>query len=307
MTILFEHDAALDHITPPGHPERVERIQAIRRALASDEFRGLDRRTAPIGARDDVLRCHPSTYIDRIAAAIPKDGYLSLDADTHVSSGSLTAAYHAVGGACAAVDAVLAGEDQTAFLLMRPPGHHAEAATPMGFCLLGTAAIAVKRALDHHGLSRVAVLDFDVHHGNGTQSLLWDEVRALFASSHQSPLWPGTGGAHETGAHDNVINAPLAPMTGAREMRQAWSDVILPAIDDFAPELIIISAGFDAHAQDPLANLNWVEEDFIWLTRAIRDVAQVHAGGRVVSTLEGGYDLDALASSAAAHIGALME
>ncbi len=307
MTILFEHDSALDHVTPPGHPERVARIEAIRRALADPDFAELDRRRAPIAAREDVLRCHPPAYIDRIAAAIPDEGYVSLDADTHVSSGSLTAAYHAVGGACAAVDAVLGGEDRTAFNLMRPPGHHAEAETPMGFCLFGTAAIAAKRALDHHGLSRVAVLDFDVHHGNGTQALLWDEARALFASSHQMPLWPGTGGAHETGAHDNVINAPLAPMTGRREMQRAWGDAILPAIDDFAPELVIISAGFDAHAEDPLANLNWVEDDFVWLTRAIREVADAHAGGRVVSTLEGGYDLDALASSTAAHIRALME
>ena len=307
MTILFEHDAALDHVTPPGHPERVARIEAIRRAISDADFVGLDRRKAPIAPREDVLRCHPPAYIDRIAAAIPDEGYVSLDADTHVSSGSLTAAYHAVGGACAAVDAVLAGEDRTAFVLMRPPGHHAEAETPMGFCLFGTAAIAAKRALDHHGLSRVAVLDFDVHHGNGTQALLWDEARTLFASSHQMPLWPGTGGAHETGAHDNVINAPLAPMTGRREMQRAWGDVILPAIDDFAPELVIISAGFDAHAEDPLANLNWVEDDFVWLTRAIREVADAHAGGRVVSTLEGGYDLDALASSTAAHIRALME
>ncbi len=307
MTILFEHDSALDHVTPPGHPERVARIEAIRRALADPDFAELDRRRAPIAAREDVLRCHPPAYIDRIAAAIPDEGYVSLDADTHVSSGSLTAAYHAVGGACAAVDAVLGGEDRTAFNLMRPPGHHAEAETPMGFCLFGTAAIAAKRALDHQGLSRVAVLDFDVHHGNGTQALLWDEARTLFASSHQMPLWPGTGGAHETGAHDNVINAPLAPMTGRREMQRAWGDAILPAIDDFAPELVIISAGFDAHAEDPLANLNWVEDDFVWLTRAIREVADAHAGGRVVSTLEGGYDLDALASSTAAHIRALME
>ena len=188
MTILFEHDAALDHVTPPGHPERVARIEAIRRALADPDFGRLDRRKAPIAAREDVLRCHPSAYIDRIAAAIPDEGYVSLDADTHVSSGSLTAAYHAVGGACAAVDAVLAGEDRTAFVLMRPPGHHAETETPMGFCLFGTAAIAAKRALDHHGLSRVAVLDFDVHHGNGTQALLWNEPRVQFFSSHQSRL-----------------------------------------------------------------------------------------------------------------------
>ncbi|NND20438.1 MAG: histone deacetylase family protein, partial [Silicimonas sp.] len=174
-------------------------------------------------------------------------------------------------------------------------------------CLFGNAAIAAKRALDHHGLDRVAVLDFDVHHGNGTQDLLWDEARTLFCSSHQMPLYPGTGGAHETGAHDNVVNAPLAPMTGGAEMRRAWGDIILPAVDDFAPELIIISAGFDAHQADPLANLNWTEEDFRWVTNAILDVAEAHSGGRVVSTLEGGYDLDALAASTAAHVGVLME
>ncbi len=307
MTILFEHDAALGHVTPPGHPERVARIEAIRRALSGSAFSGLDRREAPLAERAEVLRCHPERYVAGIEAIIPQEGYRSIDGDTHVSSGSLAAAMRAVGGVAAAVDAVIAGEDRTAFVAMRPPGHHAERETAMGFCLFGTAAIGAKRALDHHGLARVAVLDFDVHHGNGTQDLLWDEARALFASSHQSPLWPGSGAAHETGAHDNVINAPLAPMTGGAEMRRVWGDVILPAVDDFAPELIIVSAGFDAHADDPLANLNWQVEDFVWLTRAIREVADAHAGGRVVSTLEGGYDLDALAASTAAHVAALME
>ena len=212
-----------------------------------------------------------------------------------------------LGGCLTAVDAVLAGESKTAFVAMRPPGHHAETATAMGFCLFGNAAIAAKRALDHHGLSRVAVLDFDVHHGNGTQDLLWNETRTLFCSSHQMPLYPGTGAAHETGVDNNVVNAPLAPMTGGPEMRKAWGDIILPAVDDFAPELVIISAGFDAHAADPLANLYWHEEDFAWLTGAICEVAEAHAGGRVVSTLEGGYDLDALATSAAAHVRVLKE
>ena len=224
-----------------------------------------------------------------------------------MSPGSLDAALHAVGGCGAAVDAVLAGDSKTAFVAMRPPGHHAETQTAMGFCLFGTAAIAAKRALDHHGLSRVAVLDFDVHHGNGTQDLLWNEERTLFASSHQMPLYPGSGAAHETGAHNNVVNAPLAPMTGGVEMRRVWGDIILPAVDDFAPELIIVSAGFDAHAEDPLANLNWLEEDFVWVTRAICEVAEAHSKGRVVSTLEGGYDLDALAASTAAHVAALQE
>ena len=202
---------------------------------------------------------------------------------------------------------MLAGETKTAFVAMRPPGHHAETETAMGFCLFGTAAIAAKRALDHHGLRRVAVLDFDVHHGNGTQDLLWSEERTLFCSSHQMPLYPGSGAAHERGAYDNVLNVPLAPMTGGRDAQRAWGDVILPAVDDFAPELIIISAGFDAHAADPLANLNWTVDDFRWITEAICEVANAHAEGRVVSTLEGGYDLEALANSTAAHVAVLRE
>ncbi len=234
-------------------------------------------------------------YLDALRAAEPASGSVALDADTHLSKGSLRAALRAVGGACAAVDAVIAGEVANAFVGCRPPGHHAEAERPMGFCLFGTAAIAAKRALDHHGLARVAVLDFDVHHGNGTQALLWDEERTLFVSSHQSPLWPGSGGVHETGAANNVINLPLAPGTGGAEMRRAWEREAFPALEEFAPELVIVSAGFDAHAADPLANLNWREADFAWITGAICDLAAAHAGGRVVSTLEGGYDLDALA------------
>jgi acetoin utilization deacetylase AcuC-like enzyme len=305
MTLIFSHDAALAHVTPPGHPERVARAEAVWAALR--QIDGLDWREAPFADRTEVLRCHPESYLERIEAAIPDQSYVSLDADTHVSPGSLDAALRALGGCTAAVDAVVSGDAQNAFVAMRPPGHHAETATAMGFCLFGNAAIAAKRALDHHGLSRVAVLDFDVHHGNGTQDLLWSEARTLFCSSHQMPLYPGTGGAHETGAHDNVVNAPLAPMTGGAEMRRAWGDIILPAVDDFAPELIIISAGFDAHARDPLANLNWLEEDFRWVTEAICDVADSHAGGRVVSTLEGGYDLEALAASAAEHVRVLRE
>ena len=305
MTLIYKHDAALFHVTPPGHPERVARVEAVWAAL--QEIEGLTWREAPKAKRSEVLRCHPEDYLERVEAAIPDEGYVSLDADTHVSPGSLEAAMRALGGCTAAVDAVLAGEASNAFVAMRPPGHHAETGTAMGFCLFGNAAIAARRALDVHGLNRVAVLDFDVHHGNGTQDLLWNEERTLFCSSHQMPLYPGTGAAHETGAHDNVVNAPLAPMTGGVEMRQAWGDIILPAVDDFAPELIIISAGFDAHTRDPLANLNWTKEDFRWVTEAICDVAEAHSGGRVVSTLEGGYDLEALAESAAAHVNVLME
>ena len=254
-----------------------------------------------------MLRCHPEAYLAALREASPTEDYVSLDGDTHMSPGTLTAALHDVGGCVAAVDAVVAGEVANAFVGCRPPGHHAEAAKPMGFCLFGSAAIAAKRAVDHHGLDRVAVVDFDVHHGNGTQALLWDEPRTTFVSSHQSPLWPGSGSESETGAHDNVINIPLAPMTAGNEMRRRYSDEVFPALDDFAPELVIVSAGFDAHAADPLANLNWVEDDFRWVTEAICDLAEAHAGGRVVSTLEGGYDLDALAASVAAHLRVLME
>jgi acetoin utilization deacetylase AcuC-like enzyme len=306
-TAYFSHASGLAHVTPPGHPERVERLEAIAEALSASAFDGLDRREAPLAEDEEVLRCHPKAYLEALREASPDEGYVSLDGDTHMAPGSLTAALHAVGGCGAAVDAVLAGDVANAFVGCRPPGHHAEAATPMGFCLFGTAAIAVKRALDHHGLSRVALVDFDVHHGNGSQALLWDEERSLFVSSHQSPLWPGSGAVDERGAHDNVINAPLPPMSGGAEMRSVYSNEIFPALDDFAPELVIVSAGFDAHAADPLANLNWREDDFVWVTEAICDLADAHAGGRVVSTLEGGYDLDALGASVAAHVRVLME
>ncbi len=307
MTLLYEHDSALRHVTPPGHPEQIARIESIRHTLSDSKYDALERREAPMGDRADVLRCHPEDYVSRVEAAIPSNGIRSLDADTHVSPDSLEAAMRGVGACCSAVDELIAGDTKNAFVAMRPPGHHAERATAMGFCLFGNAAIAAKHALDAGGLSRVAVLDFDVHHGNGTQDLLWNEERTLFASSHQMPLYPGSGHVHETGAHDNVINVPLAPMTGGAEMKRAWGDIILPAVDDFAPELIIISAGFDAHAADPLANLNWSTDDFAWVTAAICDVADAHSQGRVVSTLEGGYDLNALAASVAAHIDVLME
>jgi len=306
-TALYHHAAFEGHVTTPGHPERAARLQAIQTALSAPEFDALDRRDAPVGRVADVLRCHPQDYVDRVTDAIPEDGWVALDGDTHVMAGSLEAAMRAVGANCAAVDAVLGGEVQNAFVACRPPGHHAEKATAMGFCLFGSVSIAAKYALEVHGLDRVAVVDFDVHHGNGTQDLLWDEPRVLFVSSHQMPLYPGTGAAHETGAHDNIMNLPLAPMTGGVAMQRAYSDEVLPALDDFAPELVLISAGFDAHADDPLANLLWHEEDFAWVTQAICDVADAHAGGRVVSTLEGGYDLNALGASVAAHVQVLME
>ena len=306
-TALFEHADFARHVTPPGHPERVARIEAVTAALADPAFAALDRREAPMATRGDLLLCHPEAYIDAVEAAVPDSGQVPLDADTFVSPGSLDAALRAVGANIAAVDAVLDGAVRNAFVACRPPGHHAERATAMGFCLFGNVAIAARHAAERRGLSRIAVVDFDVHHGNGTQDLLWDERRTLFISSHQMPLYPGTGHPRETGAHQNVMNVPLAPMTGGAEMRRLYEAEVIPALLDFGPELILVSAGFDAHAADPLANLNWSADDFAWITERICDVADDTCEGRVVSTLEGGYDLDALADSVAAHVGVLRE
>ncbi|AWI84229.1 acetoin utilization protein [Alloyangia pacifica] len=301
---LITHADCLDHLTPDGHPEQVARLDHVLHAL-----QGLDllRLAAPRCEDRDILRVHPQAYLDRLSGALPGEGLIPLDEDTWLSPRSLEAARRAVGGAVRAVDAVLAGEVKTAFCATRPPGHHAEAETPMGFCLFGNAAIAAKHALDHHGLERVAIVDFDVHHGNGTQALLWDEPRALVVTSQQYPLWPGTGAADETGGHHNVLNLPLPPGSGGAEMRAAYAAQAFPRLEAFRPELVIISAGFDAHADDPLAELNWREEDFEWLTRELCRIAQGTAQGRVVSLLEGGYDLRALADSARVHVEELIE
>ena len=306
-TLFFTDPACLDHVTPEGHPERVDRLRTILSALDDPVFDALDRRQAAPAAVAELLRCHPQSYVDQIRAAVPVLGQVQLDADTWISSGSWDAALNGLGALLGALDAVMSGEGRNAFAAIRPPGHHAETAKPMGFCLFGNVAIAAKRALDHHGLARVAVLDFDVHHGNGTQDLLWTEDRAMFVSSHQFPLWPGTGRADETGAHGNVINLPLPPGTDGPAFRAAWDEQVFPRIDSFAPELILVSAGFDAHRDDPLAQLALEVQDFDWITRRICDLADRHAGGRVVSALEGGYNLDALAASTAAHIKVLME
>ncbi|WP_104020133.1 histone deacetylase family protein [Roseovarius nitratireducens] len=302
-TALITHPDCLHHETPQGHPEQVARLV---RVLAALEGKAVVRVTAPLVAEDDLLRVHPKSYVDSIRAAAPAEGIAQLDADTWMSPGSLAAAHRAAGGAVRAVDLVLAGEAGNAFVATRPPGHHAERETPMGFCLFGNVALAAKHALDHHGLARVAVVDFDVHHGNGTQDLLEDEARALFISSHQFPLWPGTGTADETGPHDTVMNLPIAPGTGSEEFRRLYEDKVFPRIEAFAPELILVSAGFDAHADDPLADLRLETEDFAWLTDRLCDLADTLCGGRLVSCLEGGYDLDALAESAAAHVDRLI-
>ncbi|WP_225027939.1 histone deacetylase family protein [Xinfangfangia pollutisoli] len=294
--LVFSHADCLGHVTPPGHPERVERLAAVEAGLAGIVLARCD---CPLADEAEVLRCHPAAYLARVKGAVPDQGWAQLDGDTFLAPGSFAAALRAVGGVCAAVDAVVAGEAGAAFVAARPPGHHAETARAMGFCLFGSVAVGVKRALDHHGLSRVAVVDFDVHHGNGTQDLLWQEERCLFASSHQMPLYPGTGGAEDRGAFGQMLNLPLRPGTGGAQMRAAYERAILPALADWRPELLIVSAGFDAHRDDPLAQLDWEAEDFRWLAARLWEVS----GGRVVSALEGGYDLAALAESAGAYVG----
>jgi acetoin utilization deacetylase AcuC-like enzyme len=305
-TLLLTHPSGRTHLTPPGHPERVARIEAVEAALGGARFAALLREEAPRADRAELRRCHPESYLAMLEAALPAQGTRPLDADTHISPGSLEAAQRAAGAACRAVDAVMAGVAANAFCALRPPGHHAEASRPMGFCLFGSVAIAAKRALDHHGLSRVAVADFDVHHGNGTQALLWDEPRIRFVTSQQMPLWPGSGDPSERGALDQIRNLPLAPGAGGTAFRRVWEPA-LEWLAAFEPELVLVSAGFDGHAADPLANLVLGVEDFVWITRALCDLARDHAGGRLVSVLEGGYDLDALAASAAAHVEVLME
>jgi acetoin utilization deacetylase AcuC-like enzyme len=302
-TLIYQHDAFARHETPQGHPEQVARMAAVATGLA--RISG-ERREAPMAAEADILRCHPAHYLTRLRDIAPTTGTIALDPDTWMSPGTLEAASRAVGGVCAAVDAVLSGTATNAFVACRPPGHHAERETTMGFCLFGTVAIGAMRALDHHGLSRVAVLDFDVHHGNGTQDLLWNEPRIRFVSSQQMPLWPGTGHASERGAHGQITNLPLPEGSGGAEMRAAWGPV-LASLKDWRPDLILISAGFDAHRDDPLAGLNWDTADYAHLMHAICDLADATCAGRVVSSLEGGYDLAALTASVAAHVGVLEE
>ena len=300
MVLVFTHEECLGHEAPYGHPECADRLRAVERGLAG---LAVTRRDCPMGDEAEVLRCHPRAYLERVKTRLPDEGLAMLDGDTFLSPGSLRAAMRAVGGACAAVDAVLTGEASRAFVACRPPGHHAETARAMGFCLFGTVAIAAKRALDHHSLSRVAIVDFDVHHGNGTQDLLLDEGRCLFVSSHQMPLYPGSGSPREVGAQGQMLNIPLREGSGGAAMRAAYQAQVFPLLETWQPELLLISAGFDAHADDPLAGLEWQAEDFGWLTRELVR----RSGGRVVSVLEGGYDLDALAKSVAAHVDALKE
>jgi acetoin utilization deacetylase AcuC-like enzyme len=305
MTVaLFTHPAATGHDTGPEHPECPARITAVLRALDTPAFSTLLRELCPEASAAMLRAAHTQAHVDAMLA-LPPDSFTQIDADTFHSPGSREAALRGAGGACAAVDAVMQGWAKAAFVAMRPPGHHAEADRAMGFCLFNNAAIAAYHARARWGITRIAVVDFDVHHGNGTQDIFARDPDLFYASTHQHPCYPGTGLASETGV-GNIHNAPLPPGAGGPAFRAAWADILIPRLVAVAPELLIISAGFDAHIADPLAQLRCREADFTWITEALLAVADVHCPGRVVSLLEGGYDLAALASSAAAHVRALM-
>jgi acetoin utilization deacetylase AcuC-like enzyme len=306
VTRLYSHPIYLEHLTPAGHPERPDRLRAIEAVLGHERFAGLDRVTPVQADAAALLLAHPEEYLDKVRSAIPDEGIVRVDADTSVSPRSWEAAVTAVGAATAAVDDVFTGRASNVFVASRPPGHHAEKVTAMGFCLFNNAAIAARHAQKAHGAERVAIVDWDVHHGNGTQDIFWDDPSVLYCSTHQMPLYPGTGARSETGA-GNIVNAPLDPGTGSDHFREAFETRVLPALDMFRPDLVIISAGFDAHHRDPLAEINLDEADFDWATGVLMDRADRHAAGRLVSLLEGGYDLKGLAGSVAAHVARLMQ
>src|SRR5690606_17037151 len=307
-TLLYMHASSLAHDAGPGHPESIARIRAITAMLEREERKGalvgVERREPPRATREQLERVHTPRYVDAILGAEPDAGYVRLDPDTVMSPGSAEAGLRAAGAPVAAVDALIGGEARNAFCALRPPGHHAEAERAMGFCLFNSVAIGARQALDVHGIESVSIFDFDVHHGNGTQHAFEREPRVQYLSTHQWPLYPGTGARHETGV-GNIVNRPLPAGTGSREWREVVENDILSAIDAFAPKLITISAGFDAHRADPLAMLELEEDDFGWVTARLVELARKHAGGRVVSVLEGGYDLNALANSVLVHLNAL--
>ncbi|MCL8383197.1 MULTISPECIES: histone deacetylase family protein [Xanthobacter] len=305
-TLLVTHPAGLSHATPAGHPERADRLRVLDRIFEQEKFAHLVRDLAPRGEREDIIRVHPADFVDAMGEAVPQDGLVRIDSDTILSPGSWEAALRAVGGACFAVDEVMEGKVTNAFVAMRPPGHHCETRKPMGFCLMNQVAIAARHAQAKYGLQRVAIVDFDVHHGNGTQEIFWADDSVLYCSTHEMPLYPGTGAQGETGAVNTIVNAPLRSGDDGAVFKEAMETRILPRITSFAPDLILISAGFDAHVRDPLASLRLVDTDFGWITRRLMEIADKKCEGRVVSLLEGGYDLEGLATSAAAHVTALM-
>ena len=306
MLRLYTHTSCLQHDPGPGHAERPARLRAVLQALDQDRYAALDRVEAPLATREQLLRVHGADHIERILAGAPESGQHALDEDTLMSPGSVEAALRAAGANVAAVDAVMNGDGQRAFCAVRPPGHHATRDQAMGFCLFNNVAVAAAHALAVHGLKRVAIADFDVHHGNGTQAIFERDPRVLLVSSHQSPLYPGSGHENERGA-GNIVNAPLSPGSGSQEFRELWNGALLPRLAAFRPQLVLVSAGFDAHRDDPLADIRLGQEDYAWITERLVALARKHAGGRLVSTLEGGYDLAALAACASAHVSALME
>lgn len=306
-TTVYTHTACLGHDPGPHHPESADRLRAVLQALQAPEFAGLHWQEAPWGSAEQVLLVHTQEYFDTVQAAAPAHGYRALDGgDTIMSPGTLEAVMRCVGAACAGVDDVVAGRARNVFCATRPCGHHAEADQAMGFCVYNQAAIAALHARQAHGLRRVAVVDFDVHHGNGTQNAFFDNPELFYGSTHQSPFYPGTGARHESGVAGNIVNIPLARGSKPATFRAGMFENMLPALRRFAPELLIISAGFDAHHLDPLGGLGFTDEDFHWVTRELMAVADASAQGRVVSVLEGGYSLQGLASGTQAHVQALM-
>jgi acetoin utilization deacetylase AcuC-like enzyme len=305
-TLYITHPAAFDHQTPLGHPERPDRLHAIERILEKERFASLIREQAPMAEMESLTLAHPEHHIVSIRDISPREGLVRIDADTIMSPGTYEAALRGAGGAVRAVDEVMTGKAINAFVSMRPPGHHAERTRAMGFCFFNNAAIAARHAQVRYGAERVAILDWDVHHGNGTQDIFWSDASVMYCSTHEAPLYPGTGAVSETGKHGTIVNAPLSAGDGSEAFRDAMNSVLLPRIDAFAPDLIVISAGFDAHWRDPLADLNLTEADFAWATHKLMALAEKHCGRRIVSVLEGGYDLEGLAKSTAAHMDTLM-
>ena len=305
-TLLVSHRACLEHLTPAGHPERPDRLRAIEQVLEAEAFQDLAREQAPLGTKEQIALCHPTDYVDEIESASPDYGLVRLDADTTMSPGSYEAALRGVGGGILAADEVIAGKVRNAFVAVRPPGHHAETARPMGFCLFNSAAIVARHAQKRYGVEHAAIVDFDVHHGNGSQDIFWSEKTVMYCSTHEMPLYPGTGSVGERGVHNNIVNAPLRAGDSGDQFREAFETAILPRLRDFKPDFLVISAGFDAHTRDPLANLNLIEADYAWVTKKLMEIADERAGGRIVSMLEGGYDLQGLSRSVAAHVTALM-
>ena len=306
-TLIISHKDCLSHIEPTGHPEQVMRLLEVVKRLKFEEFKNLIWKEAPIATNEQILLGHSKKYVEFIENIQKSNHITHLDADTYFGKGSLNAAKRGVGANISAVNAVMSGDFNNAFSAIRPPGHHAETEKAMGFCIFGNVAIAAKYAIENHKLKRVAVVDFDVHHGNGTQEILWDDPNVLFVSTHQMPLWPGSGTHEEHGKHQNILNIPIQANTDGPAFRQKFDEIILPRLNSYKPEILIISAGFDAHYKDPLANIELMTEDYEWITHRLCDIADEHADGRLISSLEGGYNLAALAESVAVHVKVLME